>query len=475
MVISKKDSRKKVSKVKQKVSEVGEENKPTHLDIIKADKTIKNWLNTINARPVTRKNFSSSMAMYTDFLKMTPDELLEEAEAEAGLPARKRNLKSHIVDFREQLQNSGVSEHTVRSRITAVRSFYLSNEILLPKIKFEKPITIEANDQIPTKEDLQDCLAICDPLEKAIMLAGISSGLASNELRSLKLQKFYDGYDEETGITKLENLYRQKTRVKGYTTFFSPEASKAILEYIEYRNRPTKGVGILRQQQREKQRTTKGSYLFILKNVPDTYLETRDEELRKMGENALLNLYKNISEKAQKNTDKGYNFIRSHTMRKFFNSTLANQGCDPFSREFWMGHQLSETQAAYFRANIQSQKELYKKYIPYLTIAKELDVSTNPEYLNAIERAEKAETEVIRVSVERDEIQKLKAQLEEMTANFELMGQFYNEEVAAKKTRKVEFLPDDGKEPSSIEDLDEYFIQRSDGKLERYVRVQESL
>lgn len=151
-------------------------------------------------------------------------------------------------------------------------------------------MTLESNDQVPSKEDLQDCLAVCDPLEKAIMLAGISSGLAANELRSLKLQKFLDGYDSVTGITTLENLYRQKTKVKGYTTFFSPEASKAILEYIEYRNRTVKGAGVLKQQQREKQRTTKNSYLFILKNIPDSYLETKDEELRKMGENALLSL-----------------------------------------------------------------------------------------------------------------------------------------------------------------------------------------
>lgn len=448
----------KITKVVRK----NKEKEQTHLEIIKADKTVTTWLNSINARPSTRKNFTHGIAMYTEFLNKTPDELLEEAETEATLPPRKRNLKNNIVNFRVHLQEKGVSEFTVRSRITAVKSFYASNEIVIPKIKFDKPVTLESNDIVPTKEDLQDCLAVCDPLEKAIMLAGISSGLAANELRSLKLQKFLDGYDEVTGIATLENLYRQKTKVKGYTTFFSPEASKAILEYIEYRNRTVKGAGLLKQQQREKQRTTKNSYLFILKNIPDSYLETKDEELRKMGENALLSLYKGISEKARKDTEKGYNFIRSHTMRKYFNSALLNAGCDVFTVENWMGHKLSDTQAAYFRANIQAQKELYKKFVPYLVIQKELDVSTNPEYLQAIKRAEEAEAEAVRVSVERDEIQKLREEIKaakEEAANakgdFDLLAQYYEGELKTikQKFRRIEFLPDDGKEPENLEDF----------------------
>ncbi|KKG07014.1 tyrosine-type recombinase/integrase [Methanosarcina mazei] len=389
MAISKKDSKQNISKVNkgkstQTIKETEEKKKLTHLDITRNDQTIKNWLDDINARPSTRKNFTSSMAMYTEFTGLTPAQLLEEAEKDAGLPVKERKLKRRIVSFRVHLQEQEISEHTVRSRLTAVKSFYSANEILMPKIKFEKPTTLSENDIIPTKEDLQDCLSICDPLEKAVILTGISSGLASNELRSLKLQQFLDGYDKDTGITKLPNMYRKKTKAK-FTTFLSPECSKAILEYIEYRNRPTKGQGIVKQQQREKQYTTKNSYLFIVKSVPDTYLETRDEEIRKMGENALFNLYKGISEKARKNTDKGYNFIRSHTMRKYFNNTLISEGCDSFYREYWMGHKLSDTQEAYFRVNVQAQKELYKKYIPYLTIQKELDISASPDFKTAIE------------------------------------------------------------------------------------------
>lgn len=421
------------------------------LSQIKADETVIEWLDSINAQPSTRKNFAPAMVLYTEFLNMTPEELLDEAEQEMSLPIRKRKLKKHVIAFRVYLQGMGVSENTIRSRLTAVKSFYSANEITIPKIKFEKPKTIKTNDQIPTKEDLQDCLSVCDPLEKAVMLAGISSGMAANEIRNVTLQQFKDGYDPETEIATI-SMRRQKTGVD-FITFFSPEACRAIWEYIAFRDRTVKTEGVRRKAQREKQRTTEDSYLFILKIVSDDYLKTHDEKIRQIGAATLEYMYRQISEKARKNTKTGYNFIRSHTMRKYFNSALLNAGCDSFHTEFWMGHKLGDTESAYFKANTQAQKELYKKYIPYLAIQKELDISSNPDYLQALERAEKAEAEAVRVSVERNEIEKLreeiKAAKEEAASargDFDLIAQYYEEEINNMRKLKKIKLPEDTSE-----------------------------
>lgn len=380
---------------------------------LKLDDVTNAWFTKIDASESTKKNFRHAMAMYTDFTGLSPEELLEQAESEITLLPRKRHIETYMLGFFSKLQNSDVSEHTVRSRMTAIRSFYITNQIDVPKIKMNDPITKEENDIIPTKEDLQDCLNACDVFGKAIMLTGISSGLASNEIRSLKLSDFKNGYDPKTEITTLENILRQKTRIK-FTTFLSPEASRAILEYLKERDRQiSKRAGIEKNQQREKQHTSENSYLFIRRNVPDEYLSTRNEELRKMGESALENMYREISEKAQKSTKKGYNFIRSHTMRKYFNTVLLNKGCDGFFVEFWMGHKLDKTKTAYFKSITDDQRKKYMKYIPYLTIQKELDVSVSTEYQKAVERAERAEAEVERVSVGRDDFNRLKAEYEQ--------------------------------------------------------------
>lgn len=392
-----------------------------NLTELQEEDNIKEWLINVKATNNTEKSFLQAMKQYTEFTGMTPEELLTQAEDEMGLPIRRRKLKKHILDFREHLQKQGVYETTVKTRIAAVKSFYGSFEIIPPKIRGEsKPTTKKENDQIPTKEDIQDCLSIADPLEKAIMLAGISSGLSSNEIRNLKLSEFKKGYDPETEITTLE-LRRGKTGVD-FITFFSPEASRAIWEYLAYRDRPLKSRGLIKNGQAEKQRTNDDSYLFTLKSVPKEYLETHDEELRKLSENAMLKLYRGISEKARKSTQKGcYNYIRSHTMRKYFNSALLNAGCDSFHTEFFMGHQLSDTEAAYFRANPKALKEIYQEYVPYLMIQKELNISESPEFIRLKNENEILARETAKAIVEREEIRRMNTEMHKLMMTTETM------------------------------------------------------
>ena len=241
-----------------------------------------------------------------------------------------------------------------------------------------KARTKEENNNIPSKEDIQQALEVCDPLEKAVMLVGVSSGLSSNEIRNLTVKEFKKGYDPETGVTTFK-LRRAKTRVD-FITFLSSEASKAVWDYIAFRERKSKVNTPRRARQLLKQQITddKG-YLFILRNVTDAYLEKPDEALRQLNENAFLKLYRSVSEKAQQNTDANvYNVIRSHNMRKYFNSALLNAGADSFFVEYCMGHALGDTKGAYFRPSADKLRETYLKFVPFLTIQKELRYFREP-------------------------------------------------------------------------------------------------
>ncbi|MGA9187878.1 MAG: tyrosine-type recombinase/integrase [Methanosarcina sp.] len=361
---------------------------------------VSEWLDNLNASANTEDTYLQGMQAYLNFTQMTPEELIHEAEEEIvkGILPRHRQIKKHLIGFRKHLQNKDLADFSVRSRLTGVRSFYISFEIELPKLQGEgrHAKVIEDNSLVPTKAELQEVLRVCDPLERSILLVGVSSGLASNELRSLKVKQFRDGYDSVTGITTLK-LVREKTNV-AFCTFLSAEATKAVNEYLDFRNRDIKAATARRKQQLEKQRIVgNDGYLFILRQVPPKYIKTGDEELRKLTENAVQKLYRAISDKAQKNTKEGcYNVIRSHTMRKYFNSVLLNNGCDSFHTEFFMGHKLDQTRSAYFLASPDKLREIYKQYMPFLTIQKELDISESPEYL-----AIKKENEILRAETER--------------------------------------------------------------------------
>jgi hypothetical protein len=71
----------------------------------------------------------------------------------------------------------------------------------LSRIGRVKPL--EKNLRIPEKEELQEALKVADPLEKAVVLTGVSSGRAANKICDLTIGDFKRGYDPVSGITTL--------------------------------------------------------------------------------------------------------------------------------------------------------------------------------------------------------------------------------------------------------------------------------
>ncbi len=99
-------------------------------------------------------------------------------------------------------------------------------------------------------------------------------------------------------------------------------------------------------------------------------------------------------------------------MRKYFNSAMLNAGCDFFHAEEFMGHSLPATQNHYYQADVDGLKEYYKKFVPYLTIQKELDVSEGAAYKDIKNENDILRAEAAHLSVERDEIEVLKGKID---------------------------------------------------------------
>ncbi|HWR25188.1 MAG TPA: tyrosine-type recombinase/integrase [Methanosarcina sp.] len=359
--------------------------------------------------------------------------MIEEAEAEikAGKLMREQKIDSYLPEFREMLENKKLAPLTVRGRMTGVSSFYKSNGIPLPLLPRS---TMKAKPElkrraIPSKEDLQHILKFCDPLEEAIILVGVSSGLSVSDIINLKARDFYTGYDAETGITQI-HLRRQKTDVE-FTTFFTPEASKAVWDYLNYRAREGKVEDEGRKKQLEKQRLLFDKsgkpldycYLFITRTVLDTYLNANikpidREKIRQLSEKTVMSMYRQVCEEANASAPKGeWNVIRSHNLRRYFNSALLNAGAQLYMVDYMVGHQLDATHDAYYRNNPASLKVDYKKYIPYLTINKETDEELMQKYEEEVKKTKALETDVIKMAVERSELQDVKEQLENERAN----------------------------------------------------------
>ncbi|MCQ1535760.1 tyrosine-type recombinase/integrase [Methanosarcina sp. KYL-1] len=388
---------------------------------------VEDWINTINPSKNTEDRYLLAIKVFCEWTGKNPETLITEAESEilSGILPRQRAIKRDFIGFRRMLQEKGYAPMTVKGYMSGIKSFYRTADIELPNLpRTGKAVPLEEHKEIPTKEDLRDVIKICDPLEKAMLLVGASGGLASNEILNIKVGEFKKGYDPETEITTL-SMRRKKVNYD-FITFLSPEASRAVWDYINYRGRTVKLDCARREKQIEKQRIFSDSdYLFIGRKIPDTYLQSRDENERKLERDAFMRIYRAISEKAQKNAPKNdWNKVRSHNVRKFFNSTLLNAGADSFFTEFLMGHTLDDTKSAYFRAQPEKLKEIYKKYIPYLTIQKELDISESPEYLKIKQENQILQAETARHVVERSELSELRKELNELKERDKLKSDF---------------------------------------------------
>lgn len=378
---------------------------------------IKKWLNPKKKSKNTIKSYLQGMYFYTELIGKTPDELIEEAknEQKSGVLMEDRLILGYLNDYIDFLEDRDLAPKTIKSYIAAIRSFYKKKYIQIPDLDLKKAKPMKKNRATPTKEDLQDVLKVCEPLEKAIVLTGISGGLSDVDIIKLKIADFKNGYDPVNKITILR-LTRQKLGVTAdeFITFLSPEATTAINEYLAYRNRECK-VNFTRENNRlDKQKVQNNDgYLFIKKHIRDSYLETGNEEERKITPSNLIQIYRGISEKARKNTPFGdWNLIRSHNMRRYFNNVLTNHKCPYLHSEHMMGHVLDSVRSAYFDPNVEELKKSYLECVPYLTIQKDLDISVNPEFQKIKERNEELERENYRVNVERDEFQRMSDDIE---------------------------------------------------------------
>ncbi|WP_370576077.1 tyrosine-type recombinase/integrase [Methanomethylovorans sp.] len=351
---------------------------------IRKDTIITTFFEMLSLKPATIQSYTNAMSAYTEYVGKNPQELLDEANAEvkAGKTLSERAMKKHILGFKKHLNDKQLAPTSISLYTAAVISFYKCYDLEIPRLPRAKMKVrpLEEHDIIPVREELQELLKVLDPLEKAVVLVGCSSGLSANEVIRLTVRQFKKGYDKDTGVTTIK-MRRGKSGVD-FITFFSPEASLAILDYLKYRERSDAGCKGFRKLQLKKQRVfSDDNVLFIRKNIDDRFLETYDEKYRMFDRRGFIRLYQRMSAKAGMSSPDGeWNVVRAHNMRKFYNSAMLNAGADSFFVEYTMGHALDGTKSAYFRASPDKLKDIYMRYVPYLTIAKEMNIADDPEY-----------------------------------------------------------------------------------------------
>lgn len=309
------------------------------IDSLLDDLTIKKYCRLNKYSSGTCKNFAYAMSIYCNMTGKTPLQLLEEAISEESKPIQLRSVGDYFAQLPDAV--AYLAPKTQEKVTQHVMKFYIRNNIQLPYMAPMRAKHLKENFYIPSKDDIRKAMDYASPRNKAIILVQATSGMGLSEVLSLTREQFLKGVDKNGVVTW--HVTRAKTGYD-YTTFSSPEATRAIRLHLE---------------------THQGDSLWGIT------------------ESTLMSMYQRLNERAGFESD-GFGKIRSHNIRKWFNDTLRDAGCPVYLVDYWSGRKESETHAAYHTWKPERLKEEYIKYLPVLAIVEAVRVITNEEVMKEL-------------------------------------------------------------------------------------------
>jgi integrase len=269
--------------------------------------------------------------------------------------------------------------------LTIIRSFYKEFDLDLPRTYLKQKQTTETIKDIPSKEDIRFALKHTDLKYKAIITLMLSSGMGASEISSLTYEHFYNSISkyvesdvkDPLNVVEIEeilnkndvlivatwNLQRIKTGLN-YTTFSSPESIYSILEYL--RKYPPENLS---------------SHLF------------RSQVTReKLTPETIFKYFHRLNLNCGFGMPNRQSFLRSHSLRKYFATTLYKKGIPQLSIDFLLAHKIDNDTSAYFKADIESLKNQYITCIEGLSIESTKTVTLkSPEFIEVMDRLEEME------------------------------------------------------------------------------------
>lgn len=296
-----------------------------------------------NIKDKTRKGYESAISKYIEFHGEKLDFLIFEAQndEEKNIILKNRKIKNRLISFRNYLFTTELSNNTIKTYLSRIKTFYRHYEIeipVLPNAKYNVEYETSYLD-IPSKEDIKKVLKISPLKLQALILFMASSGTAKAETLSLTVDDFLisiseyvdcnndlysilDKLKDKNDIIPTFYIKRQKTD-KYYYTFCSSEAAHIIIEYLLSRE--------------------------MLK---------KSDKLFPFSDSYIINTFQKINDKMNWGFRGNYRYFRSHNLRKFHASNI---GLSAEYIDMLQGRSKSSIHETYIKTNPQKLKNIYKK------------------------------------------------------------------------------------------------------------------
>ncbi len=350
------------------------------LTVVEDQKPYLNFINSLKSKETKIQYKSALVRFMSHHDNMTVDGLLSLSPKE---------IEQMVTKYITGMNARGLSHAYINLVMCAIFHFFDMNDILLNKKKIAK-FTGENKkmnkDRAYTHDEIKRLADTGDFRFKAIVLLLASTGIRLGSIPSLTMRHL-----ERKGDIYKVTIYENTN--EEYVCFTTPEASRAIDQYLEYRTRALEII------------------------TPDSPLIRNDfnidsiEKVRKYSKPIAYQTLKNLiysrlikaglveKPELQPNRSKRHPVPLSHGFRKFWMNQAVNAKLNPEIREMLLGHRIGLA-SSYYRPTEEEIRLEAEKATDLLTI--------NPE--NRLKR--KVET----LESKQDEIAMLRKELEPLLA-----------------------------------------------------------
>ena len=336
---------------------------------MKTDEILERFFHERNSSQSTVTTYTRVVGIYENFTGKSLDNLLELADDEEYNNIRWKNTdtRRYIITFREFLYGK-YNVSTAKLYLTAIITIYRHFEITIPPLPYYSTKHARRTDpllpeQLLDRDILRECIQISSPVVKSLILFMSSSGVSRIDVLNLTIDDYLEATkdyhshqdsvkyairemrDCETPIIPMFHLTRQKTGQQ-YVTFCSHEAVKSINAYLLTR----------------------------------TEILHRTQPLFRIHERYFNTIFERLNEHFQLGKVGNWNRIRSHMLRKYHASQLAEAGVSTDHINLLQGRKIPGiAHETYIRIKPETLREEYIQALPYIVISDEDRVKTELE------------------------------------------------------------------------------------------------
>jgi integrase len=302
----------------------------------------------------TKRAYSKA---FDRFLKTT----IKSDDCRALLDTKQSVIESKIIDHITYLKDvQHLSCLSIEVHLSGIFHFFEMNDYYLNTKKIKRFLPEHesdyyARDRPYSTNEIERILSKCDVRARAVVLLMTSAGMRIDGLRDLRIG---DIKKMDEFSIYLIWVYNRSMKDR-YYTFCTPEAAKAVDEYLEYR----KSLG-----EKLKDNSPLIRERFNIGEKPPRFLSPR----------MLSFIFEDVLKKARVNQPpigkpkwKKRDVMRSHGFRKFFITQCDKANINFTVREYLSGHRLPNQDASYIRTTEEDRLTEYAKAIDLLTISPE--------------------------------------------------------------------------------------------------------